>query len=80
MRRVTDRDLLRWDVWAQASGERASGPGRILFRNVDAPVARSLEAEVSPEELERWGSPGGIVNHAPTRHLLSILERAQDLP
>ncbi|GEM_PF-2234043 len=79
MRRVTDRDLLRWEVWTQASGERASGPGRILFRNVDAPVARSLEAEVLPEELERWGSPGGVVYNAPTHDLLSILERAEAL-
>ncbi|TVR64432.1 MAG: hypothetical protein EA422_06825 [Gemmatimonadales bacterium] len=75
-----DGDLLRWEVWPQASGERAAGPGRILFRNVDAPFARSLEAEVSSEDLERWGSPGGIVNHAPADHLISILERAQALP
>ncbi len=80
MRNLIDPDLRRWEVWPQPSGERGAGPGRVLFRDRDDPVGRSLESELLPEELEEWGSPGGLVANAPAPVILTLLARAEALP
>lgn len=80
MRHLTDTDLRRWEVWSQPSGERGAGPGRILFRDRDDPVGRSLEAELLPDQVERWESAGGLLAHAPSAVLLDLLSRAEAVP
>lgn len=79
MRRFMDSDLMEWEVWPAPSGERAQGPGRLIFQEVMPGATRALEVELTGEEVEKWGGPAALVANGTVSDLADLLQRARQV-
>jgi hypothetical protein len=79
MRRFMDPELTEWEVWPAPSGERAQGPGRLIFQEVAAGPTRAREVELTREEREEWGSSAALASQGAVSQLLELLKRAKPM-